>query len=174
MRYAVQKSRKGGYIPPHNRKHTKPEIRYYEATSKDEARHLNIKEHGFEWNYTTICPVFEIGDYIGDYNDICYIVKDISDNTITIYNQITGNEYTEYVDYERWHLLRKSNHQDVIKYPIGSKWKCSKNCIFTSDDNDNTVIIADYALNNGTFWVFNVHKNYCRFIARIEDLTPID
>ncbi len=170
MKYAIQQSRKGGYIPPFNKQYTKPEIRYYEASSEKEARNLNIKEHGFDWNYTTIHHVFEVGDYIGDYNDICYIIKDITDEYITIYNQITNKEYTEYVDYERWHLLRKHNHNDIKNYPIGSRWNCDKPGIF---ENNNIVVIADYALSYGTFWVYNENRNIYRFITRTENLTTI-
>ena len=139
MRYAVQKSNKSGYIPQVIQ--TKPEIRYYEAASIKDARDMHIKEHGFDWKYTTICPVFETGDYIGDYNDVCYLIKNISDESITIYNEITSQEYTEYVDYNKWHLLRKNNHTDITTHPIGSHWVYTKTCIFTNSKN-NKIITA--------------------------------
>lgn len=169
MRYAIQKSRKFGYMPPFERKwYQKPKIRYCEADSIEDARNINIKKHGFNWNYTVIKPVFEVGDYIGGFDNFCYLVKSISDKMITICNPITNIEYTDYVDYERWHLLRKYDDEDIIKYPIGSKWKCSKESELVT--NQDIVIITDYALSKGVFWASCEHNKFCKFIVEAHDL----
>lgn len=167
MRYAIQKLRRGGYMPPALR-NQKPEIRYYEADSIKDAKWMEEKEHGFDWQYIIVKPVFEIGDYIGDDDDRCYLVKEISDEMITICNEITGHEYTEYVNYEKWHLLRKHNDEDVTNYPIGSKWKCSiESGLVNSQD---VIIITDYALSKGVFWAKCERNKFCRFIVRTQDL----
>lgn len=165
MRYAIQKL----IMSPLGRKqHLKPEIRYYESDSIKDAENMNRKEHGIDWKYVVIKPVFEIGDYIGDNNDVCYLVKAVSDEMITIYNPITNKEYTDYVDYERWHILRKSNHEDVTNYPIGSQWRCSKESGLVN--SQDVVTITDYALSDGTFWVRCERNKFYRFIARDCDL----
>lgn len=168
MRYAIQKSAKG-YIPSFVRtQHPKPEIRYYDADSKNEVQKLNVKEHGYDWQYTKIVPVFETGDYVGDCNDNCYLVKAISDEMITLYNEIIDTEWTDYVDYEKWHLLRKHNDEEIVNYPIGSQWKCKKESGLIN--KTDIVTITDYAISKGTFWVRNERIKSCNFIVEAQDL----
>lgn len=169
LRYAVQKTSKSGYMPPvGNKPHSKPEIKYYEANSIYDANRMHLFNKDVNWKYSKVSPIFEIGDYIGDCNDTCYLIKEISDEMITIYNPISNKEYTDFVDYERWHLLRKHNHKDVTDYPIGSKWHINK----TSGlyDNGDIIIITDYALSYGYFWASCENKLYCRFIVTCNDI----
>ena len=110
MRYAVQRLRNDDYVPSIGRQlHPMPEIRYYDADSEKDAREMNLKENGFDWQYIIIKPAFEPGDYIGNCDDICYLIEEINDKMMIIYNPITNTKSTEYVDYVKWHLLSKKS-----------------------------------------------------------------
>lgn len=173
MRYAIQRLRGYDYVPSIGRQlHPIPEIRYYDADSEKDARDMNLKENGFDWQYTVIKPAFEPGDYIGNRDDTCYLIEEINDKMMIIYNAITGTRSTEYIDYVKWHLLRKNHHEDIKNYPIGSQWSCLKESGLVN--RQDIVTITDYALSEGVFWVRCERNKFCKFITRTDDLVSLE
>ena len=73
---------------------------------------------------------------------------------------------------EDYHLLRAHDHSDVIKYPIGSVWRCNEESGLNNPETD-TVTIVDYALSQGMFWVHNTEKPTLLFIAYARGLQPV-
>lgn len=115
-------------------------------------------------------PVFEIGDYIGDYNDTCYKIIEIHDDKFIIKNIYSNTKYEMFIDYEMFHILRKRNHPDITNYPIGSQWLCLKQSGLL--DNNQTVSITDYAISEHKFWICN--NNGIQFLANSDELKTIN
>ena len=128
--------------------------------------------------------IFNIGDYISDESDTCWKVESVTEKEYTviyipenIHKTISREEkphkWSHDKDYaEDYHLLRTHNHSDIIEYPISSVWKCNKKSGLNNPVID-TVMIIDYALSKGVFWVCNTKKQALVFIANTNDLQPI-
>lgn len=127
--------------------------------------------------------IFNIGDYIGDKDDTCWKVESVTEEEYrivyipenihkTISREKKQHRWSHDKDYaEDYHLLRTHDHSDIIKYPIGSVWKCNKESGL-NDPATDTVTITDYALSKGVFWVSNTEKRWLVFIAKATDLQP--
>ncbi len=129
--------------------------------------------------------IFHIGDYIGDECDTCWKVESVTEKEYTVVyipenirKTISREEKPHRwhrwdKDYaEDYHLLRAHDHSDIIEYPIGSVWKCSKESGLNNPETD-TVTIVNYALSKGVFWVCNTEKRLFLFIADAMYLQPV-
>lgn len=129
--------------------------------------------------------IFNVGDYIGDEYDTCWKVESVNDKEYTVIyipenirktisREEKPHRWSNDKDYASdYHLLRTHGHSDIIEYPIGSIWKCNKESGLNNPLTD-TVMIKNYALSKGVFWVCNTEKPIWVFIAYKTDLQPVD
>ena len=127
---------------------------------------------------------FNIGDYIGDENDTCWKVESVTEKEYGIvyipdntHKVITREEKPHIWSHDKdyavdYHILREHDHPDITEYPIGSMWKFNEESGLNDPEKD-TVMIVDYALSKGVFWVCNVKMKSILIIARKEKLQPI-
>ena len=127
---------------------------------------------------------FNVGDYIGDEYDTCWKVESVTEKEYTVVyipenirktisREEKPHKWSHDKDYaEDYHLLRAHDHSDIVKYPIGSVWKCNKKNGLNNPVT-NTVTIMDYALSKSVFWVSNTEKQRLVFIANAMDLQPV-
>ncbi len=137
---------------------------------------------------------FEVGDYIGDENDATWIVDSVSEEEYIIssafyteefpkrtktLNRVKLTELTEWNrkrydnDVEgRYHLLRPKDHEDIINFPIRSRWRCTKDCGL-HDKNKDIVTIYSYAYSEGMFWVESTGCRGAGFLVDRCELKPL-
>ena len=130
---------------------------------------------------------FGVGDYIGDSNDMCWLIEKETEHGFVIVNTLEGihreitnephprcywgaNSELNYADC--YHLLRPAGHRDITEYPIGSKWLCTVESGLNDPKND-TIMIRHYAYSEGVFWVCNASKCGLQFIARVSELQSV-
>ena len=130
---------------------------------------------------------FEVGDYIGDSNDKCWLIEketehgfvrvDVLEGT---HREITNEPHprcywgadTKLNYADNYHLLRPAGHGDITEYPIGSEWICTTEHGL-NDPKQDTVMIRHYAYSEGVFWICNTKRRGILFIARVSDLQPV-
>lgn len=134
---------------------------------------------------------FEVGDYIGDENDATWIVDSVSeDNYIMstvpykegvpqVIKALHRAEMSErnwnrhgYDVGEHYYLLRPQGHEDIINFPIGSRWRCTKDCGF-HDKKKDFVTIYSYAYSEGVFWVESTGCRGAGFLVDKCELKPL-
>lgn len=144
---------------------------------------LKQMEEGIHMNRQT--KIFNVGDYIGDRYDNSWEVKESTEYHYiafnSVYNQtieIIKNPNMKNTNHKEYYakdffLIRPKDHPDIIKFPIGSKWKCMRESGL-NDPQKDTVIIVNYAYSEGVFWVCNSNKSFIMFIADARDLLEIN
>ncbi len=133
---------------------------------------------------------FEVGDYIGDINGTTWIVDSVSEDKYVIsniphkesvfkktktLNRVEVSEWSRNRNYdveEGYHILRPKDHEDVVNYPIGSKWSCNKDCGLHNKKKD-IVTIYSYAYDKGLFWVESTGCRGVGFLADADELKPL-
>ena len=130
---------------------------------------------------------FGVGDYIGDSNDMCWLIEKETEHGFVIVNTLEGihREITNephprcywgadselnYADC--YHLLRPAGHRDITEYPIGSEWICTTEHGL-NDPKQDIVMIRHYAYSEGVFWICNTERRGILFIARVSELQPV-
>ena len=127
---------------------------------------------------------FNVGDYIGDKYDTCWTVEAVTEKEYTVVyipqnirktisREEKPHRWSNDKDYAAdYHLLRTHDHPDIVEYPISSVWKFNKES-WRNNPATDTVMIMDYALSEGVFWVCNPEKPIWVFIADKTDLQPV-